>query len=125
MSNLQQYTDLQTTVDGALLSEQNQVQIRWISGNHIVDTTPKGFAGLSPGSARIEIHVTNAWPAAGLEYNPIQRIRTMQEVELSVQDRSGRSLTTRGYFTEADGGHSTNQASSFSFSFVGTWADWE
>lgn len=111
---LQLYTLCAVYVDSALLSEESQVSIDVQSRAQEINTVAKGFAGLSPGAAKIELSVDSSIPAADFEFNPGSRLRTLQVVEFTIF-AAGRTLTTKGFITSYTVSHGVNGDAKLSF----------
>jgi hypothetical protein len=125
VSNPQLYALLYVTVDGALLTEESSVQVRRASNAQIVQTTAKGFAGVSPGAPMVNISIKNALPAADIEYDAGDVITSLAVVEIGVIHPSGKQLVAKGFILEDTFGHSVGSESNYDFEFVGSMPGFE
>ena len=124
MANLQNYSKATVTWNSLLLTEESSVSIRRLSGAQQVKTVAKGFAGLSPGAAMMEIQISNAVPSADFELNPGPAIQQLEVGEMSVF-AAGRTLTTKGFITDDNFTHAVETPSKLDFTVVAQFADWE
>lgn len=122
---LQLYALISVYVNGALLAEEATVRVRRDTRAQEVNTVAKGFAGLSPGAQKTMITVENAVPAAGLEFDPSQFLKSLSVVELTLARPDGKTLTSKGFITSDDMSHSVNTESRLSFEFEGEPAVWQ
>ena len=111
---LQLYTLIGVYVNGALLAEEGTVSIDVDSRAQEVNTVAKGFAGLSPGAAKIMVRVDNAIPAAAFEVNPGKYLQSLQVVEFTFF-AAGATLTTKGFITKYSISHGVNSDAKLSF----------
>lgn len=125
MANVQTYSRALVCVNGKLLSEEASVTVTQNSGAQVVNTTAKGFAGVSPGAGNTEIDVDNAVPAAGFEYDPTDPMYNNEPVELAVTLSNGDTLTCKGFIMSQSFKHAVNSESSLSFKFTGGVAKFE
>lgn len=119
----QLYTLCEVYVDGSKLTEETSVKLSVTSKAQVVETVARGFAGLSPGAKMISISIENAAPSATLEYDPSAAVGELRVVELTLY-ASNKTLTSKGFITDYEFGHSVNSPSSLSLSFVGEFAEW-
>ena len=125
MANLQIYSLVYATVNGALLTEESSVEATRTTGSKAVKTTAKGYAGESPGAQMVEIHVTNAVPSADFEFNPGPFMASLQKVEVGLVGPAGKQLKASGFIVQDTLKHSVDNESTIDFQFRGQFADWE
>lgn len=123
MANLQKYTGITAYINGALLSEEVSCSVKRMSNAQKVITVPKGFAGLSPGAAEIQVEVDSAVPSADFELNPQRFLSNLDTCELTLF-AAGRTLTVTGFITDDNFSHAANTESKLQFTFVGGYAEW-
>jgi hypothetical protein len=124
VSNQQKYSNALVFVDGALISEQNEVTVTRKSGANPVHTTTKGLAGFSQGAPETSISVGNAVPLADFELDPGSYMKFGRVVTITIQ-AAGKSLKCKGQILEDSFSHSTNGAASLRFEFLGGRSEWE
>lgn len=122
--NLQNYTLCHVHVDGALLTQASSISIARKSGNQPVHTIVEGFAGMSPGSAMMEVSIESAVPSADFELNPGLGLVQMRVYEFMFFS-AGRTLTAKGYITDDNFTAAVDSPSKLSLTVVAQWADWE
>lgn len=125
MANLQIYSLLYVTVDGALLTEHANINITRSTGSQAVLTVAKGYAGESPGAATLEIDVTNAIPAADFEFDPGKFMKTLKVVEMGIVGPGGKVLQGKGFIISDSIKHSVNSESTLDFKWRGGFAEFE
>lgn len=113
---LQLYTLFTCYFNGSLLAEEGQVSVDVDSKAQEVNTVAKGFAGLSPGAAKVTIQIDSAIPAAGFELNPGRFVRTLQPGEMTIFGANVQ-LTVKGFITKYSVSHSVNNESKLSLTF--------
>lgn len=120
----QQYTITESYWNGSKLTESTTVKVSRMSNAQIIETIARGFAGISPGAARIEVTIDSAMPAADLELNPGPFIKKNEAGELTLY-ASGRTLSSKGFMMSDDVSGGVNSPSTISFTFIGEYAEWE
>lgn len=116
--NLQLYAMLFFGAEGTLLAEEHQItQVRHSNATR-VNTTAKGFAGMSPGSPIIEIDVGNAVPQAGFEFDMGQKIAGLIPVAFQVLGPGGKSVRGQGFVYEDTLTHGVSKEAEYSFRLV-------
>lgn len=123
MANLSLYSKCAVYLNGKLLAEEGKVSIKRTTAAQVIKTVAKGFAGMSPGAAMMEISVTNAVPSADFEVNPGPFEQQLQVVELTFFAAS-RTLTTKAFITSDSFSHAVDTPSELSFECVAQWTDW-
>lgn len=116
------YTDIKVYADGALLTQQNQVQLSLDSGNKEVMTTALGFAGISPGAGITRAQIRNAILATGVEFNPIALMKSRRTVELTFF-LAGQQITGDFFIMSATLSHAANAESELNFDCMSSLAD--
>lgn len=105
-------------IDGQLLTEALNVDLDFQTGNQIVVTQAKGFAGVSPGAKRTMITVKSAIPKAGLEYNAYDAANNNTVVEFVVF-AGGKRRTSTGFIMNVKESFGVDTPSSLDFDFEG------
>lgn len=105
-------------IDGQLLAEELNVDIDFQTGNQIVTTQYKGFAGVSPGAKRTMITVKNAIPKSGLEYNAYDAAKNNTPVEFVIF-AAGNKRTSTGFIMNVKESFGVDTPSSIDFDFEG------
>lgn len=124
-SNSTLYTLLYAYVENALIAEEQSISLKRMGGGQIVHTVAKRFAGISPGSSFCQISIKCAVPAAGIEYDPGTVIDGYLPVEIGISGPGGKTAKSKGFILEDDIQHATDQESSHSISFVGSFPHFE
>jgi len=123
MADLQLYTKATVYLNGGCMSEETDVSIKRSTGAQVVDTVAKGFSGVSPGSPKCEITITNAVPSADFEIDPGPFMLLLQPVELTIF-AAGRTATSKAFVMDDNFTHGVNQASKLSMSLTGQFPQW-
>lgn len=105
-------------VDGQLLMEALNVDVDYQTGNQIVVTQYKGFAGVSPGADRTMITVKSAIPKAGIELNVYELAKNKTPVEFVVF-AGGAKRTSTGFIMNVKESFGVDTPSSIDFDFEG------
>lgn len=120
MANVQQYSLLYATVNGALLIEEASINVTRQTRSQEVNTTAKGYAGESPGAVLMEIDITSAVPAAGIEFDAYSAMASLTPVNLGILGPGGKVLKVKGFIISDSIQHSVNSESKYDFKFRGT-----
>jgi hypothetical protein len=120
MANVQQYALLYATVNGALLTEEASINVTRQTRSQEVNTTAKGYAGESPGAVLMEIDVTSAVPATGIEFDAFSAMVSLTPVNLGILGPGGKVLKVKGFIISDSIQHSVNSESKYDFKFRGT-----
>lgn len=88
------------------------------AGASRVNTTAKGFAGMSPGAPVIEIDVTNAIPQGGFEFDMGKKIAGLIPVAFQVLGPGGQSTRGQGFVYEDTISHGVSKEAEYSFRLV-------
>ena len=105
-------------VNGQLLTEEFKITWSRTSNAQRVNTTAKGFAGLSPGTPMLEAEITNAIPAAGFEFDMGQIIASLSTINAQIIGPGRVAIVCPGFVEKDNGSHSVGSASEYSFNFV-------
>jgi len=124
VANLQLYTLLFATVDGALLAEEKSVTIDRTTNSQAVNTVPKGYAGESPGAAMSEFTVDNAIPAAGFEFNAGAKMAGLIPTHLYFIGPGGEQYKGECFIISDSVKHGVNQEATYSFRARGPLTLW-
>ncbi len=128
MSNLAQYSKIAcyvTPPGGALtcLTQESDVSIQRMSGAQEVNTVHLGFAGMSPGSPKQKVAITNAVPQTDFELDVGTMIRDQTVCEFSFFMAS-HTMTVKGFFTDDDATHAVDTASKLKWNAVTEFGVW-
>lgn len=118
MANQQIYTLLFVAVNSTLLAEEQQVDLTRTSNAQRVMTVAKGFAGLSPGAALLEVDVKNAIPSGGFEFDAGPNIAGLIPIDVQVIGPGGTSLKHKAFVERDSIRHGVNQEASYDFHCV-------
>jgi hypothetical protein len=113
--NLQTYSLAFVTVNGPLLSQEQDVTITRTTNAVPVSTVVIGYAGDSPGAPMAEIDVQNAVPAIGFEFDPSKWMASLTPVQLIILGPGGLALKFVAQIYSDTFGHGVNKAASLSF----------
>lgn len=112
------YAQFFAFIDQALLEEEIDVDWDVDPDAKPVSTQAKGYAGVSKGSGKFTINVTNACPKTGPEINMIQLSIDQTFVD-AVITLGSKQLISRGTITNVKGKGGASNASEVSFTFIG------
>jgi hypothetical protein len=124
MSNLQQYTLLFETADGALLSQEQSVQVERTTNSQAVSTVANGYSGESPGAAMIEVTVESAVPSGGFEFDAGKKIAALLPTNLFTIGPGGKQLKGQCFIISDSIKHAVNSATAYTFRARGPLAMW-
>ena len=105
-------------VDGQLLVEELSVDLEFDTGNQIIITQYKGFAGVSPGAKQTKATIKSAIPKSGLEVDLYGIAAENTPVELVVF-AGGKKRTSKGFIMNVKESFSADNPSSVDFEFNG------
>ena len=91
------YGNVFANIDGKLLCENTKVTLAGEPDDQIVDTTVKGFSGISPTAKRLRISLENVSPPTGDEVPWFERYFKSTPVEVRLLRTDGMKLTTKGF----------------------------
>ena len=115
--NLQLYTLLFGAINGTLLAEEQQIDVARTANAAIVNTVPKGFAGVSPGAAMTEVDVKNAVPQGGFEIDFGPNIAGLIPVSVQVIG-PGKTLKSTAFVLSDSIRHGVNQEATYEFKAI-------
>ena len=118
MANDALYSLIYARIKGALLTEEASISLRRMSNAQVVKTVAKGLAGLSPGAPACEISISNAVPAADLEFDAGPSMLALEEVEFCVEG-FGKQAVFKAWITEDGLEHAVDSPSKYDFKAVG------
>lgn len=127
------YSKVSLYIDGKLLAQTTKISVKMEAHSSEIETLDMGFAGVSPGGARVVVSVSEAVPAADFEIRPMQSSSAWRPTEKDkVEDKTveltvlaaHRHLTTLGWFRSWDLEYSAGGLSTLSFEFVGFSREW-
>lgn len=121
-TNLQLYTLIYCTVNGALLTEHMSVEVHRMTDAQVIKTVGKGFAGVSPGSLWCSIDIKSAIPSADFELDPGPFMKALQSVEIGLQLASKQGIS-KGFILEDTMSGAVDAPSGLNFKYVGTFPD--
>ena len=113
--NLSQYSLLFVTVNGALLAEEQSVQIDRATNAQPVNTVPSGYSGDSPGAGMCEFTVVSAVPAPGQEYDAGPAMAALSTAQVYVLGPGGKTLKGECSIYGDSMRHGVNQAAEYTF----------
>jgi len=109
---------------GSLLTEETSVSVSRETGNAPMITVARGFAGVTPGAPMLKVHVENAVPQAGIEFDPGAYMIPPTPVEMTFY-MGNKALTAKGYIMNDEVQHKANGESSLTFDFLAPYKTWE
>lgn len=118
--NLQLYSLIYCSVNGALLTEHLSVEVRRLTDAQVIKTVGKGFAGVSPGAAWCSIDITSAMPSVAFELDPGPFMKALQSVEIGLQMASLVGIS-KGFILEDSFSHAVDSPAKMSFKYIGTF----
>jgi hypothetical protein len=124
MADLQLYTLIYITADSGLLSEEASVSLGRETGSAAAKTVAKGYAGETPGAPMCELQVSNMVPAAGMEFDAGEYMRTMKPIEMGLLSH-GKQLTFKGFIISDSIKHSVSGDAGYDFNVRGQFSVWE
>lgn len=123
-SNLQAYTLLFQTVNGALLAQEQSVSIDRTTNSQPVSTVAGGYSGESPGAAMMEFSVVNAVPAGGFEFDAGTNMLALIPCQLYTLGPGGKQLKGECFIHADSLRHGVNQVAEYTFRARGKAALW-
>lgn len=122
--NLQLYSLVFWTADGALLAEQKSGSISRATNSQAVNTVAKGYAGESPGAAMSEFDVENAVPAGGFEFDAGKKMAGLITTHLYEIGPGGMQYRGECFIISDTLRHGVNQEATYSFRARGPMTLW-
>lgn len=116
------YSLLYVVTNGTLLAEEQSVDMSRTSNAQTVLTVAKGFAGVSPGAAMIEVDVTNAIPSGGFEFDMGAKIAGLIPIDVQVLGPGGKSTNGKMFVVSDTIRHGVNQEAKYTFKALGALA---
>lgn len=113
--NLGLYTLLFATVNGALLAEEQSVQIDRTTNSQPVNTVPGGYSGESPGAGMCEFTVVSAVPAPGQEFDGGAAMAALSVTQVYILGPGGKTLKGDCQIYADSMRHGTGQAAEYTF----------
>lgn len=114
MTDPQVYALLNVLVAGALLTEHTEATVSRNSKSNPVETVAKGYAGESPGAASTELDVTNAVPAADMEFDAGDFIEGLLPIEFTIV-LAGKQCVFKGFVISDTFTSGVNKATTYNF----------
>jgi len=111
-------------VAGKQLTMEQSVSITRTTGSQPVKTTALGYAGPSPGSAMLEISVSNAVPSPEFEMDPGSFMKDLKNASITIF-MGAKSITVDAEIYEDTWEHSTDQEAKLSFKARAGFAEFE
>ena len=121
--SLNKYTKISIYVNSQLLSQASNITIDRNPALQRVDTIELQFAGVSKGSAYMEISVDNAVPSADFEFDPGSFMLKGQPCEFTFFG-AGKTLTTHGFIMSDNFSYAVNSASKLTFKATCRFEEW-
>lgn len=117
-TTLEKYAVGTLFLNGQPLFEEMTFDLGYATGNAIVVTQMKKFAGVTQGAGSFSVKVTSAVPLAGLEVD-FHKVAKEATVVTLVAKRGGKVLTSRGFIMNVNEKYGVNTDSTMDFDFVG------
>lgn len=114
MADPQVYAIFNILIAGSLLTEETEATVKRASKSNAVETVAKGYAGESPGAGSTDLSVTNAIPAADIEFDAGDYIDGLLPVEFTAV-AFGKQATFKGFIISDSFTSGVNKASTYSF----------
>ena len=106
--------------DGVLFADNTKVSIEWTDNDQDVETTVKGWAGISPSPSKMMVTFSNVLPSAGFVINVAQKFLAKQQGTLRLRlGGSGLSLISKGFLRQPKMDAGVGQTSTEDFAFTG------
>ena len=119
MSALQIYDRGAVFFGNQLLVEVQSVSVDVDPALNEINTMQKGFAGMSPGSEKVRIDISEALPRAGVDYDALANIQGIDVVDF-VLFVGAKKFKTKGFITNLKMNLGVDRAAEYSFSFIGS-----
>lgn len=113
-------------VNGKLLSDNQEVDTKIESNMTEVETTVKGWSGITPGGPKRRVSCKGVIPLKGFEFDAEKALINSTEITIRLQfGGSGKSTVTKGFVVSAPSitsgiGKTTEQT----WEFVGEPSEW-
>jgi len=125
-SNLSVYAPLFVSINGSFLQEEASVTVNRDAGLQDVNTTMKGWAGVSLGAAKAEVTIESNIPVAGFE-NPgplplDQLLIGVTPVAFVITPNQQTQLSFNGFLKSIDVQHSVGSPSKVTIRATGSFS---
>jgi hypothetical protein len=119
-ANQQLYALMFGGINGAILVEEQSIDVKRTANAQLVMTVAKGFAGVSPGAGMVHVDIKNALPVAGPEFDAGNSILGLIQVNVQVMigGAGGKKMKGKAFILEDTWRHGVNQEASYEFSCV-------
>ena len=124
MANLQQYTLLYVTADGALLSQEQSLQVDRTTNSQAVSTVANGYSGESPGAGMMEVTVESEVPSGGFEFDAGKKMAALIPTKVFTIGPAGKQLKGECMIISDSIKHAVNSATAYTFRARGPFALW-
>lgn len=114
---LQVYSKGTLLVNGIVIAELLNFTVDHKSGNNAIHTVEKGFAGISPGSAGVEIKCESAVPRIGVDYDYADAQKNHALLDIVYFARS-KKCKTKGFIMDFSETYGADKAASLSFTLM-------
>ena len=116
------YDQAKLYLNGELLVENTSIKTGLVGDDQVVNTTVKGFAGISPSPKMRTIEGDNVVTVTkGMAIKAEKAFLESTEVEFKIQlGGTGQKVITKGFFGPVSLSTGVGQTSTMSFSFNGT-----
>lgn len=125
MASAARYTNCAIDVRGQRLLQAADVDVTRHTNSIEQNTMALGWAGESPGASRMDIKVSNAVPAAGMEYDPGPDAAALTLVPITIHLDDGSFLTTEGIVQSDNFKKAVNANATLEISFKAKFAQWQ
>jgi len=89
-------------VNGSLMSDNQEVETSIESNMTEVETTVKGWSGITPGGPKRRVKCKGVIPLTGFEFDAEKALINSEQVTIRLQfGGSGKSTVTKGYIVSA------------------------
>jgi hypothetical protein len=119
MANLQLYALFYVYIDFQLLAEEQEVTVSRNTHANIVNTVPKGMAGVSPGSPMCQYNVKQAIPQDGSGFDAGKKMIGLVPTKIYIVGAAGTQLRGEGFIISDTFQHAVNQEAVYTFECVG------
>jgi len=109
---LQTYSKGTLLMSGIVLAELMNFTVDHKSGNNPIHTVEKGFAGISPGSASVEIKFESAVPKVGVDFDYLDAQKNQTILDI-VYFARGKKCKTKGFIMETTEQYGADKPASF------------
>lgn len=115
------YPSIFLYANGVLLAENTEIETALEANIQDVETTVKGWAGITPSPIMRTITANNVIPLPGVEFDFEQKMLDYEELEIMMQEGgSGKKCITKGYIMNVPRSAGVGKVSTINFTFHGT-----